>query len=75
MLKATFHQIFIKFSTDHEFRSKVEDIEDDKKKEFEDSLNKFLAPYKKNAEKTGYLFGNSITLADIVMIMKCTMAR
>ena len=55
--------------------SKVEDIDDDKKKEFEDSLNKFLAPYKKNAEKTGYLFGNSITLADIVMIMKCTMAR
>lgn len=55
--------------------SKVEDIGDDKKKEFEDSLNKFLAPYKKNAEKTGYLFGNSITLADIAMIMKCTMAR
>ena len=55
--------------------SKVEDIDDDKKKEFEDSLNKFLAPYKKNAEKTGYLFGNSITLADIAMIMKCTMVR
>ena len=32
--------------------------------------NKFLVPDKKNPEKTDYLFGNSITLADIVMIMK-----
>merc|ERR1711962_1753509 len=54
---------------------KVEDIDYEKKAEFEESLNKFLAPYKKNAEKTGYLFGNSITIADIAMIMKCTMAR
>merc|ERR1711962_1904883 len=33
---------------------KVEDIDDEKKAEFEESLNKFLAPYKKNAENTGY---------------------
>ena len=42
---------------------------------FEESWNNFLAPFKKNTEKTGYLFGNSITLADIVMIINCTMAR
>ena len=53
----------------------MDDIEAEKKKEFEDGLNKFLAPYKKNAEKTGYLFGDSITIADIAMIMKCTMCR
>ena len=53
----------------------MDDIEAEKKKEFEDGLNKFLAPYKKNAEKTGYLFGDSITIADIVMIMRCTMCR
>ena len=36
----------------------VEEIEEEKVKEFEESLNKYLAPYLENALETGWLIGN-----------------
>ena len=35
----------------------VEEIEEEKVKEFEESLNKYLAPYLENALETGWLIG------------------
>ena len=46
--------------------SKIEEVPADKVEEFENSLNAFLAPYKDNAEATGYLFGDSITIGKFV---------
>ena len=40
----------------------IDKVPDEKVAEFETSLNTFLAPYKENAEATGYLFGDSITI-------------
>ena len=37
-------------------------VPDEKIAEFEESLSTFLAPYAENAEKTGYLIGDSITI-------------
>merc|ERR1712179_95061 len=54
---------------------KIDEVPAEKVTEFEESLNAFLAPYKKNADATGYLFGDSITIADIAMIMRLTMCR
>merc|ERR1719336_1341847 len=54
---------------------KIEEVPAEKVEEFENSLNTFLAPYKDNADTTGYLFGDSITIADIAMVMRLTMAR
>ena len=48
------------------FLSKIEEVPADKVEEFENSLNAFLAPYKDNAEATGYLFGDSITIGKFV---------
>ena len=54
--------------------SKVDETSEEKIKEFEESMTKFLVPYK-SAEETGYLVGDSITLADLPWIMRCTIAR
>ena len=41
---------------------RIDKVPDEKVAEFEESLATFLAPYTENAEKTGYLIGDSITI-------------
>ena len=41
---------------------KITEVPAEKVTEFEESLTSFLAPYKQNADSTGYLFGDSITI-------------
>ena len=45
---------------------KIDEVPVDKVTEFEESLNVFLAPYKANADATGYLFGDSMTIGKIL---------
>ena len=44
---------------------KIAKVPADEIKEFEESLTAFLAPYEKNADATGYLLGDSITIGKI----------
>ena len=44
---------------------KIDEVPVDKVTEFEESLNAFLAPYKANADATGYLFGDSMTIGKL----------
>ena len=44
---------------------KITEVPAEKVTEFEESLTAFLAPYKQNADSTGYLFGDSITIGNL----------